>query len=91
VRRYIEDDDERAAAADAAVAEQSYGFGLACAVAGDATSESPSVELDGAFAIDGGVLSVEGEFHAVIPCGEVGTVGRTSPRHDTHLTPRFLS
>ena len=66
----IEDDDARAAAAAAAVAEQSYGFGLACAVSGDATSESPQVELDGAFAIDAGVLSLEGEFHAAIPCGE---------------------
>jgi len=67
----IEDDDERAAAADAAVAEQSYGFGLACAVAGDATSEGPKVELDGSFAIaSGDWLAIAGSFHVVVPCGE---------------------
>ena len=71
----IADSDERAAANASAVAVQSYGFGLACAVAGDATGESrPYVKLDGRMSIANDEwLNVTGSFHAVIPCGENDT------------------
>ena len=67
----IEDADERAATAEEAVWDQSYGADLACAVAGDATGESPSVELDGTMTVtNGDWLTITGSFHAVVPCGE---------------------
>ena len=67
----IADAADRAAAAEDAVAVQSYGAGLACAVAGDATGDSPRVELDGNFAVaNDDWLTIAGTFHAVVPCGE---------------------
>ena len=67
----IADADDRASAAEAALAAQSYGAGLACAIAGDATGESPRVELDGNFEIaNDDWLTIAGSFHAVVPCGE---------------------
>jgi len=70
----IADAAARAAAAASAVAAQSYGFGLACAVAGDATGESPSVVIDGTMEIaNDDWLTITGSFHAVIPCGAADT------------------
>ena len=67
----IEDTTKRAASAATAVALQSYGYGLACAVSGDAVSGPPSVELNGSMTISNeDWLTITGSFHAVIPCQE---------------------